>query len=263
MTLTIGILMTGVAVIKAAEYIQDSWKRKIEIARIETEVKLKRAHLDSINEMLSRAKERFSNGLIREDEYQVIKLAAVRAEMDVSKSQLSLEEVKESGHAPRNELYAPLVGGRDFVSERLLIEMKEIGLDIDQYMTHFERLYERAERDLVSSAELGPLQAEINTREMMIAKIQTKLALRARFVKGEISAQEVEIEGRIVAAERNLNLAKTRVDTLEKQLQRLKDLEARNMVTQTEVRQMEYALNAAQAELELAALELNVLEKVK
>ena len=37
---------------------------------------------------------------------------------------LDLEEVKASGEAPRDELYAPVVGGRDFVSERLEIEKR-------------------------------------------------------------------------------------------------------------------------------------------
>ncbi len=52
-SLMVGILMTGVAMIKATEYIKDSWRRKIEIARIETEVKLKEAHLESTREMVS------------------------------------------------------------------------------------------------------------------------------------------------------------------------------------------------------------------
>ena len=115
----VGTLMAGVTVIRAAEYVKDSWRKKIEIARIETEIKLKKAHFESTREIASRVKMRFSNGLIREQEYQMMKIAAEKAELDWKKSLLNLDEVKISGVIPRNELYAPMVGGRDFVSERL------------------------------------------------------------------------------------------------------------------------------------------------
>lgn len=262
-TCMVGILMTGVAMIKAAEYIQDSWRKKIEIARAETEVKLKRAHLESTREMASRAEMRFSNGLVREEEYRVIQIAAKRAELDWNKSLLNLDEVKASGAAPRNELYAPEVGGRDFVSERLKIEIKEIELDLELFRSRVERLKQLVEKGLVQGDEFGLIQSEIAARKVTIDKIQKRLDLRKRFVAGEITAQEVEIKDRMTVAERNLHLAQSRVDSLSEQLKRLKTLETKGMISPLEIKQMQYALDAAQAELELATLEMDVLKKLK
>ena len=70
--LAVGILMTGVAVTKAADYFKDSWRKKIEMARVENEVELKKVHLESIRKMASEMKARVANGMIREDEYQAI-----------------------------------------------------------------------------------------------------------------------------------------------------------------------------------------------
>jgi len=262
-TCMVGILMTGVAVIKAAEYIQDSWRKKIEIARAETEVKLKKAHLESTREIASRAEMRFSNGLVEEEEYRVIQIAAKRAELDWNSSLLNLDEVKASGVAPRNELYAPEMGGRDFVSERLKIEIKEIELDLELFRSRVERLKQLVEKGLVQEDELDLIQSEIANRKMMIDKIQERLDLRKRFVAGEITAQEVEIGDRLNVAERNLHLAQSRVDTLKEQMMRLKTLETERMISPMEVKQMQYALDAAQAELELATMELDVLKKLK
>lgn len=262
-TCMVGILMTGVAMIKAAEYIQDSWRKKIEIARAETEVKLKRAHLESTREMASRAEMRFSNGLVREEEYRVIQIAAKRAELDWNKSLLNLDEVKASGAAPRNELYAPEVGGRDFVSERLKIEIKEIELDLELFRSRVERLKQLVEKGLVQGDEFGLIQSEIAARKVTIDKIQKRLDLRKRFVAGEITAQEVEIKDRMTIAERNLHLAQSMVDSLSEQLKRLKTLETKGMISPLEIKQMQYALDAAQAELELATLEMDVLKKLK
>jgi len=259
----LGILMTGVTVIKAAEYIQDSWRKKIEIARAETEIKLRKAHLESTRERASRAETRFSNGLIREDEYRMIQIAVERAELDVKKSLLNLDEVKASGEIPRNELYAPLVGGRDFVSERLKIEIEMIELDSEQFRTNVERLKQLVEKNLARGDELNQIQAEIASRKVMIDKIQERLELRKRFVAREITAQEVEIKDRMTVAERNLHLAQSKVDSLKERLMRLKSLEAQRMISPMEVKQMQYALDAAQAELELATRELDVLRKLK
>lgn len=259
----VGILMTGVAVIKAADYIQDSWRKKIEIARAEMEIKLRKAHLESTREKASWAKTRFSNGLIREDEFRMIQIAVERAELDAKKSLLDLDEVKASGEIPRNELYAPVKGGRDFVSERLKIEIEMIELDSEQFRTRVERLKQLVENGLAREDELSQIQMDIASRKVMIDKIQQRLELRKRFVAGEITAQEVEIKGRMTVAERNLHLARSKVESLKQKLKRLKSLESKQMIDPMEIKQMQYALDAAQAELELATLEMDVLRKLK
>ena len=258
-TVMVGILMTGVAITKAADYIKDSWRKKIEMARVETEVELKKVQLESIREMASSVKMQASNGLIREDEYLLMKLAAENAELDFKRSLLNLDEVKMSGEIPRNELYAPIVGGRDFVSERLELEKKEIELDLEQLRIHQGRVNQLIEQNLIRGDEMEHIQAEITNRKMMIDKIQERLDLRTRFLAGEITTQELEIEDRMTAAERNLHLAQSQVDSLKTQLKRLEALETQGVISQMEVKQIQYALDAAQAELKLATLEMDVL----
>ena len=258
-----GAVMMGVTVLKAADYIKDSWRKKIEIARAETDIKLRKVYYESIMERLSDIEIRVSNGLLKEEEYQIMKLASERSKLDLKKSQLNLEEVKASGEAPRDELYAPLVRGRDFVSERLAIDIKEIELDLEQFLVQWERLKDLAAQNMISENELDPLQADIAARDVMIDKIQKRLELRKNYIDGELSAREVEIEERMTAAEKSMQIAKSRVDLLNKQLTRLKILESQGMTDQEELKQVQQALDAAQAELDLASFEMDVLEKVK
>jgi len=262
-SILVGALMTIVAVMKAADYIKDSWQKKLEIARMDTEVKLKTACLGSVKEIESEARLRFSNGLIREEEYLVRKQAVDRAELDLKKSELNLDEVKMSGDTPRNELSAPLVGGRDFVSARLRIEKKGAELDIEMLERRQERFRELAGKGLVQGSQLEQIQAEIAARKVAIEKLQERLVLRERFLAREITAQEVEIKDRMAAVEGNLKLAQSKVDALKEQLKRLQMLEAQGVVSPSESRELQYALTSAQAELQLAALEMEVLEKVE
>ena len=261
--ITIGVLMTGVAVTKAADYIKESWQKKIEMARVETEVELKKVQLESIREIASDMKARVSNGLIREDEYQAMKIAVKKAELDFKKSQLNLEEVQMSGEIPRNELYAPLVGGRDFVSERLELDKMEIELEIYLISRHLKRIKKLTEEGLIQDHELDQVMTVIANQEAHLDKIQQRLDLRSSFLEGEITAREVEIESRLTAAENHLHHAQSKVDSLEQQLTRFQALEARGGITRSETRQLEFALDAAQAELKLAVLEMDVLKKLR
>lgn len=102
-TLLVGLLLTGVAVIKAAEFIKDSWRKNIEIARVGTEVKLKKAHLELAREAAARSETLASRGLIRKEESQALNLGVQKAALDLVRSVLNLDEVKASGVAPRDE----------------------------------------------------------------------------------------------------------------------------------------------------------------
>lgn len=224
---------------------------------------MKKVQLESIREMASSIKTRVSNGLIREDEYQAMKIAVKNEELGFKKSLLNLDEVKMSGKPPRNELYSPMVGGRDFVRERLQIEIKEIELVLEQLGIHLERFSQLVKQNLVQEDEMAHIQAEIATQKVMIDKIQQRIDLRRRFLEGKITAQEVEIEDRMTGAERNLHVAQSKVDSLKEQLERFKVLEIKGNLSHMEVVQLQYALDAAQAELNLAALEMNVLQELK
>ncbi|MCJ7582468.1 MAG: hypothetical protein MUP98_18285 [Candidatus Aminicenantes bacterium] len=259
----VGTLMTGVAMIKAAEVIKDSWRKKIEIARIETEVKLKEAKLASTREITSRIEIQFSNGLLQEEEYLGMQVALEKAELELQKSQLNLEEVNASGKTPRTELYAPVVRGRDFVSERLMFEIKDVDLDLGLYKSYLVKVKQRIEVGIIHENELDAIQSEIDAKNVTIDSIKKKLDLRSRFVAGEITAQEIEIEDRMAVAEKNFHMAQAKVEFLNKVIIELEDSVAVGMVPQIELTQMRYVLNAAQAELDLATLEIDVLEKIK
>jgi len=261
--LLVGVLLTGVAVIKASEYIKDSWRKKIEVARVETEIRLGKARLEFAREEASTAQTRYSTGLIQEEEYRVLKLAADKAALDLKISLVNQEEVSASGETPRNEIYAPVIGGRDFVSERLKVERMACELDLATLRSRAEQLERMVNIGLVSADDLEQVQGEIAAQSAALDKAQKRLDLRYRFVAGKVSAKEVEISDRIIAAEANLVRAQKVVEAQKKRLSWMQDREALGMISKTETQQLRYALETAQAELSLAALEMDVLKKVK
>jgi len=135
--LVAGFFMTGVTAIKAAEYFKDSWRKKIEIARVETEVRLKEARRESARQSAARAAEMAAVGMIQGGEDRAMELAAEKAGLSLDESLLNRDEVRAAGASPRDEIYAPTVGGRDFVEERLTIRKKEAELLLSKVMFRY------------------------------------------------------------------------------------------------------------------------------
>jgi multidrug resistance efflux pump len=156
-----------------------------------------------------------------------------------------------------------MVGGRDFVSERLELDKMEVELEIYLLNRHLKRIEQLTKSGLIENRELDQVKTEIANQEAHLGKIQQRFDLRSRFLEGEITARDVELEGRLTAAKNNLHMAQSEVDSLQKQLIRLQALESRGTISHAEIRQLKYALDAAQAKLNLAILEKEVLEKLK
>ena len=262
-SLVAGVLLTGVAVSKAADSIRDAWRKKIEMARVETEFKLKGLQLASLQKLAEQAAARVAIGLVHEEEYLALKLAADCAALDLKRSELNRQEVEASGEIARDELYAPIVDGRDFVSERLKLESEIHALNLGSLERRLARVDDLVAKGLVQDEELDQARTDLAFRKTLIDKVLERLDLRKRFVAGELNAQEVEINGRISAADEHLRQVRAKVGSIQEQLERLRGLEARGLVSKTEVEQTRFALEAAKAELSLAALEKDVLEKVK
>jgi RNA polymerase sigma factor (sigma-70 family) len=234
-----------------------------EIARIETDVRIKEVRLDSAREMAARIASLASEGLVHQEESLAMKAAAEKAALDLEKSRLNLEEVRASGIVPRNGLYAPLIGGRDFVGERIAVDKKQAELDLELLGSRLERLKKLVEKKLVQEDELNQEKVVFDHRKGILDGIQKRLGLRRQFINGELTAEEVDIQDRTGVAENNLRLAQRRVDSLVAQWKHFQGLEARGMVSSVESRQVRFALEAAEAELKLAALEIEVLAKVR
>ncbi len=262
-SLAAGVLLMGVAAIKAADSIRGAWRKKIEVARLETDVKLKSAFLEFKKELTAKAETQASVGLIREDKYLWMTTGAERAALDLERARLDLEEVKGSGETPRNELYAPAVDGRDFVSERLVIDRKVLELDLESRRARLERLKHRVDLGLAPHDWLDESLASTAVQEAGIGDIEKRLALRRRYLAGTITAEEVEIEDRMTAVERDLRQAQSTVDSLKKRLESLQAKEAVGMISNTEVEQARFGLSYAQAQLSLALLEKDILSRIK
>jgi hypothetical protein len=156
------------------------------------------------------------------------------------------------------------VGGRDFVSERLEIDKKTLEADLSLRRGRTERhLKEKVDLGLIPKSGWDDFQASLAVQEAGIGDIEKRLDLRRRLLTGEISAEEMEIQDRTAAAERELRQARSSVDSFQRRLELLRAKQAVGMISEAEIRGYQFALDAAQAELSLALQQIEILKKLK
>lgn len=264
MTLLVaGLFMSGVTAIKAAEYFKDSWRKKIEIARVETEVRLKEAQREFALQSAARTTRLSSIGMMEAGEDRVAELSVKKAGLAVDISLLKRDEVRASGTFPRDEIYAPKVGGRDFVGERLAVGKKEAALEMAAQEIRRDRTRNQAALGLISAEEMKALEAETAVQKAAILKIEKRLDLRKRFLAGGLTAQAAEIEDRLAGAEEDLSAAAAKVEVLRERMKRQESLAAVGMASPGETQALKIALDTALDAQKLAALEMDILKKSK
>jgi len=119
---------------------------------------------------------------------------------------LDMEEIRVSGKEPQNQLSASLVGGRDFVSERLALEESAAGGRIQAAQLRLERI-----QDLEQVGAIGPTAGAqgimaLLEAETVLGNIRAKLELRQRFLDGEVSEEEAERERELTETEAEADL---------------------------------------------------------
>jgi hypothetical protein len=262
--LAAGIILMGVAATKAADLIKDSWRKKIEVARLETEVKIRRAFLDFKELRFRQAEEKFKAGLIGEDGLHGNRLAKGNAVFELEKALLDLEEVRASGQAPRDEIHAPLVDGRDFVSERLEARKRALESDILLRRGRTEGYWkQRFDLGLISESELEDRRALVAVQETELEAVETTLGLRRQILAGALSSEQLEIRIRMAEAEKKLAAARREIDSMKRHLDTQQAQFLAGLIAEEEMRGTRMVLDAAQAQESLALQEIEILKTIR
>lgn len=142
-------------------------------------------------EALKRARALFFQGLVSRDvllaaEDEVRGVQSQRERLD-----LDIIETRATAARPRDELWAPLVGGRDFVSDRLKIEAaaRQRALTVaEQRQRDAQRLLRLG---LVAPSVEATTVAGVRDAERQLALIAKQLELRRRFFAEQLTSEAV------------------------------------------------------------------------
>jgi hypothetical protein len=222
---------------------------RAELALIALRVELARAQFDIASQRAQMGALDAAGVALAEAELQSMQARAARA-------QLNIEEIQAASQPPRDELSAPLVGGRDFVKERIQLDL----VNAQKALAAAERaVIDVARRVRMGTAlEVARVEAEVDLARARgtLTVLAERLSLRREFVeKGTAAAnlatrlEAAQLREDMRVAQQSLNLARTRAQTVERQ---------RSMGTATELELMRAQIEVKERELELSQLTIQL-----
>ncbi|MDD8025425.1 MAG: hypothetical protein PHI34_02845 [Acidobacteriota bacterium] len=143
--------------------------------------------------------------------------------------------------------------------EHLELDLKEAELAGEKIQTRLTRVENLLKVGLVSEEEAKGLRAEMAGNKTRIEAIRSRMDLRKRFLEKKVTALEIEVQGRLATVQADLRAARSKVEALQERLTKLALRESLGLVSPTEVSKLQAELEAAKAEMALAAVEKGVL----
>src|SRR5688572_28885411 len=174
--LLIGLTL-GAGVAVASAQVQQSRDRATLLTTMESEQRVAEMQLELVRNELELVRRRVEAGVVGRESLSQAESALRAAEIKMNRVQLNIAEIRASGAAPRDEISAPLVGNRDFVKERLQLDL----VLAQQKLAVAEQTAAETDRRV----QLGVVDR--------LAALQTKAELTRARVDLELLARTVEL----------------------------------------------------------------------
>ena len=231
------------------------------VARGETLLEMAQAQFEHVARQRTRAHALVQQGAMTEHQLRLLESQLLQAESAVEIRKLELAETLITGNEPNDALSAPLVDGRDFVTERMAARQPPLKRRRDLVLDQARRAQEMVDAGVPPVGELSGARMEVASVEQELTDLEQRIVLRASFLAGELSATDVDLQGMRVAAVAARETAARRAHDLIQQHKRFAAMSERGVVSQAELRAVESELRIAQAHVELADLELCILDQ--
>ncbi len=259
--LVAGSMFLGAAGTYAVTYEDDRAARELLIAKIQAQLEIAEMLHAHHAQALAEKQPLAEKGYIPDSEIRRLELPLVSSESEMQRRRLDLEEVSITGREPNNALSAPLVDGRDFVTARLKTEERPIERQLAIAAKELDRLRRLAKSLIVLDYEVDAAEARFQQIAVGLDGLRRRQLLRARFLAAELTPKEVELHALQEQARTAREVAARQVPVMAEQLEHLRILAQKGAIDRAKVREMEIALQSMQAQIRLAELELQILEK--
>lgn len=259
----LALLAIGSTAVVVSGEVQDVRQRNVLLDSARSEAELLRVRLDLVRADYQEAQRRFEVGTAGRESLLAAEKELRALEARLKRVQLDIAEIEATSAAPRDELQAPLVGNRDFVDARLLIELETAQWSLSAAEQALREVTKRFDVGMATRA--AQLQAEADLAEARAA-IQRAVAmrkLRLESLQGVVKVEDVAVAARRLELtlrrdwlQRELELARARVAEVRRQV----DV---GMATQLELKRVEVEVLERELELKRIQREIEALPAVR
>jgi hypothetical protein len=246
----------GGAAVAAAYQAQGKQNRDALISGLESRAGLARETLKLATEKQQNTERMVHLGLVANQENLEGRVKVAEDDAQLKSLESQIEEVRITGREPATGISSPPISGRDFVGERLRIDMSvpQAALDLDQ--SRLRLLEKGAALGIVALPELDAARTRTAELETAVEGFQKKIEIRQTFLAHKINAAAAELRVLEIEAGQRQKALAPKVEMARKELQ---NTTARvRMGLASSVDQAEAALRLQQVETELAQADLDL-----
>lgn len=259
--IVVATLALGAAAGAAPAQIQDARQRERLLSAAQAEERLAVLRLEIARAAYDDARRGFEVGLVGRASLAAADAERQAAEASVLRIRLDQEEIRATAAPPRDDIAAPMVGSRDFVSERLRLELPAA----QQRLTSAEQEAAEVERryrvGAVHRLALLDAQAEVARAKRELQRLAGKLDLREAFLQQGLSVAEVENRLARLELLNDAELARQLHAVAEERLEDLRQRHAVGLVDRIEVMRAEVDVLERAAELQAISRRLEAIDE--
>lgn len=254
-------LVTGATATMLSAQVQDARERDALLAAERSELQLARARVDLELNRVREIRQKADVGIVGREA-----LAAAEAELRAMEAKLdrillNVEEIRATARAPRDDLAAPVVGGRDFMRARLNLDLARA----QQGLTAAERTFAevRQRHSVGATPRLALLDAEVEVARAKadLESLIGKLELRQELLKNNLSATEAARREQEVEQVRQLEVAEHVHRIAEERLALLREMSDVGQVEQIDVLRLQLEVAEQAAEIQRIRRSLEVPDR--
>jgi len=256
-------LATGGIAGIAAGQVQDARQRDQLTDAARSEEALIRVRLDLARTELEDAQRKFDVGMTGRESLLAAQRQLKALEASLARTQLDIEEIRATSATPRNDLDAPLVGGRDFVRERLNLDLRDAQQELAVAEQAVAQAIQRVETGVAPPTVRLQSESDVAHARARMQQLIATLDLRQRYLKGEIkrealvpAARRSELTLQLESTQREIDLMGARVAEVRNQVEI-------GQAGQLDVKRAEVELLERQLQLKRIQQELEALKAIK
>jgi hypothetical protein len=179
----------GIAVAASGEW-QDAKQRDLMIETARSEEQLARLRAQLAEAEYQEARKRFEVGAAGRETLQAAERQLRAMQAAVKRIAIDMEEIRATSVTPRNDLQAPLVGQRDFVRERLALDLETAQQALVAAELGVTEAQKRVEVGIAPRAAALAAEVDLAEARARLQQLQATIDLRQRLLNGEIKADE-------------------------------------------------------------------------
>jgi hypothetical protein len=179
-----------------------------------------------VKQQLREMEGRVQVGLEQKEFLLDMQAKVTEAEAEVKTIDLDIAEIKATGREPMHSLSAPLVAGRDIVTERWRVEMGVPLAALTFEKTRAAGARRNLEVGVGKGADVEDAMTRIAELEAVVQAFERKLAIRQTFLKGglpgptaDLRGLEADNESRHTALTRRIEATRSRAQALQSRIE--------------------------------------------